>query len=414
MLPLSVSIAEIMLAGALLTKSLQIAQEDKSGEFGLKIFRQPLFWPWMAYLVAALISCLLSINPQRSLSYLNSDFLKASACLFLIASMPYGKSREYILNSYLTGAAAAAAWALGKFAHGLYRLGPNEFIIAGASRTTSTVNPITYGTVLSFAFFLTAALILNSKKEEQKAWRYALLLTTGLALLLNQSYGVYLGCAAVLVLMALFAKANRLKLLVPLLILALLVAPAALLKKSNRFSLLLPQVSIFVKKSAGLEVPTTESAKTSASISMRLDLWKTGLQILKDYPLTGVGPANVRQSFDYYHPQPFIIEHKKVFGFGNLHNLYLHQAAERGLLGLGALLYLFVALLRYAWNLRKRTDSPYTLWAFCMLPGFYLMNISETSFQHALPSLSMCLMLGLAASAAEEERPPSENPPAKL
>ncbi|HOX22664.1 MAG TPA: hypothetical protein PLL10_04305, partial [Elusimicrobiales bacterium] len=101
------------------------------------------------------------------------------------------------------------------------------------------------------------------------------------------------------------------------------------------------------------------------------------------------------------HPAPMSGDGNE-FGLGNIHNLYLQQAAERGLAGLAALLALLGTML-YAgivW-LRRKLDGD-TLWFAAALPAFLVMNLTETSFQHALPAFSVFFAFGAARAAAAD------------
>lgn len=75
---------------------------------------------------------------------------------------------------------------------------------------------------------------------------------------------------------------------------------------------------------------------------------------------------------------------------------------ERGLVGLAALLALmgafFLASLR--WFAKVKDEN--TLWLLAALPAFFLMNMTETSFQHALPAFSLFLAVAAAAASAAE------------
>ena len=79
-----------------------------------------------------------------------------------------------------------------------------------------------------------------------------------------------------------------------------------------------------------------------------------------------------------------------------MHNLYLQQMAERGLLGLAALLALFGGMLALALKNFRAGSNAYTLWALTVLPAYYIMNLTEISFQHI--HTSFAVFLALAAS----------------
>jgi O-antigen ligase len=75
----------------------------------------------------------------------------------------------------------------------------------------------------------------------------------------------------------------------------------------------------------------------------RLDFWWAGAQMVKDHPWLGVGPGHVRLLYSSYrHPEA------RRPSIGHLHSNVVHLAAERGLLGLTAWLWIWVAFLSRA------------------------------------------------------------------
>jgi len=106
----------------------------------------------------------------------------------------------------------------------------------------------------------------------------------------------------------------------------------------------------------------------------------------------------VKKVFKRFHPEPV----GYLDTWGSLHSIYIHQAAERGLLGLGALLLLFAALFLFALRRYRTGPGPYTLWALCALPAYFVMNLTEISFQHVHTSFAIFLALAFAAAAEKE------------
>ena len=75
----------------------------------------------------------------------------------------------------------------------------------------------------------------------------------------------------------------------------------------------------------------------------RLYMWETGLRMLRDAPLLGLGPGAVKRDYAWYkHPA------SGKSGTGHLHSNLVQIAAERGLLGLAAWLWIWVAFFRRA------------------------------------------------------------------
>ncbi len=80
--------------------------------------------------------------------------------------------------------------------------------------------------------------------------------------------------------------------------------------------------------------------KTNRSNSVRIALWHTSLEMLKDNPINGVGYDNYR---DAYLKQYKV---KGVRAFGHAHNNLLNFAAEMGILGLSSFIYLMYIILK--------------------------------------------------------------------
>lgn len=75
----------------------------------------------------------------------------------------------------------------------------------------------------------------------------------------------------------------------------------------------------------------------------RIVMWRTGLAMIKDRPLLGVGPERAGPLFPDY--QPSDIEELPPGFYGHLHNVYVHYAAERGIPAALIVIWLFVQVL---------------------------------------------------------------------
>lgn len=114
-----------------------------------------------------------------------------------------------------------------------------------------------------------------------------------------------------------------------------------------------------------------------ASIPSHFILWKTAIAIFRDHPWTGVGPNNFQLAYPLYHGE--LSANTSVWNAA--HNLYLHQMAERGLLGLAALAAVMAALTIPAWKSVRENPGFESLWAWGGLAAFWVMNLTEVSFQ---------------------------------
>ena len=93
------------------------------------------------------------------------------------------------------------------------------------------------------------------------------------------------------------------------------------------------------------------------SVKSRIGIWQATAKSILKHPLLGVGIGNY----------PLVLGEDIANGKkgASAHNLYLDVAAETGLLGLVALLLIFVEILRRCWKLIKRNG--YMLYVTCFV-----------------------------------------------
>lgn len=112
---------------------------------------------------------------------------------------------------------------------------------------------------------------------------------------------------------------------------------------------------------------------------LRWTLWNAAWRIFKDHPLTGAGPGGFHRLFtSYYLGGPLDGE----IGWASAHNLYLHQLAERGIIGLTALLALAATFLARALRAARGAQDASALWSLAAVVLLLLMSLTETSFQN--------------------------------
>ena len=162
-------------------------------------------------------------------------------------------------------------------------------------------------------------------------------LLTGI--ILSFSRGAWLGTvAAVLVMMLLagrrMARATGVVIVVAVLVLALggaSVLPDVLAKRLTSVTDNLIVTSID-------DTPITDD---NFAVKERTAYWFGGLQMFRDNPLTGVGLGNYGPNYDArYYSAPFLISQVHA------HNYYIHIAAETGVFGLLAYLFLIGGIIR--------------------------------------------------------------------
>lgn len=382
-LPFSVSLIQGGVILFILAGLWRTRRDNNLSLLPAEIKANPLFIPWLIYLAAGIAAAAAGIDPARSFKALNSDLLTAITFMGLTLFMRHAQ-RETALNVYTAAASAAAIMgifqAFNGLAHGL------------DIRAHATNHPVRFGEIMVIALALTLSRLFSgeglSPRLKKVLYSAAALMIS--AIVLSQTRGAYLGTAMVFAALFILKPAYRRDVLC-------VVAAAAVLGLS--LSMLNPRLrykaaSIFM----GANSAVTQTQAPDQSIGTRLILWRTGFKIIKDYPVLGAGPANVKELFPVYCPPPY----PENTVWGSLHNLYIHQTAERGFVGLAALLTLFAAMFITALRAHRASPSAVTAWAIAIMAPYYLMNATEITFQHVHTSYAVLLALAAAIAARKQ------------
>jgi putative inorganic carbon (hco3(-)) transporter len=127
-----------------------------------------------------------------------------------------------------------------------------------------------------------------------------------------------------------------------------------------------------------------DSAATEASVLSnrdRLAMVRSGLRIIKDDPLTGVGPDMVRMVYPQYR-DPQAVQQLN----SHLHNVPLQIAAERGIPALGLWLWFMFTLVQDFVRRRKTTAFPSVAMAAVactvalLAAGLFEYNFGDSEF----------------------------------
>lgn len=363
---------------------------------------------WALFFCAALISALLAADKGRAFGYMPSDLFKCAGFFIFLYALGSKKIKSLSIL-YLAGACAAACYAL------------YQVFWLDWPRAMATVHPVTFGEITAIALTLAVCLMLYAKERREVVCYSAAVTVLSFALLASLSRGAILGFAVsfalVLVLAEKRLRSEAFKIGAILLVLCGLfisIKPEALGRFANPLKKGVAAAPLAVSTQAAavpVAVSTLPAALPAAmpvtavsgqtadtATNTRFELWRTGLYIWRDNPIFGIGASNSGQVFDAYHPGALEGQH----GWSNFHSLYLHHMVERGIFGLLMLLALFAALWELALSSRAKTANAYTLWAAALLPGFFVMNITETSFQHAVVAFSVLFAAGVAAAVSRE------------
>ncbi len=380
----SVTVVQGALFLALLLLLVKKYRENALSGLLPSLYKHTLFMPWMVYLGVCLLTALTAYYPYKGLGQLNSDFLKY-VCLSTLLLAVKKEHLPKISAAYTLAATVAALIGIGEVIWSAYT---GETVL---TRANAFMNAVRYGEVMGIALMLVLSRLIipvqDAFRGENVLYKFAVV-PVFVALVLSQTRGSYLGLAVGLAVMLYFGSPSRKQVLAYSTALAIIGAIVLSMTPAIRHRM----TAMISRDASAMALDSPDTA-----INIRLELWKLGGQMFKAHPALGIGPDNVKKVFKKFHPEPIGYEET----WGSLHNLYIHQAAERGLVGLGALALLFTAFLLFALGNFKAAPGPYTLWALCALPAYYAMNITEISFQHVHTAFAIFMAMAFSSAAKE-------------
>jgi len=123
--------------------------------------------------------------------------------------------------------------------------------------------------------------------------------------------------------------------------------------------------------------PTQEPA-----LSIRLEMWRVALRMIRAHPWVGVGPNNIEEVYDLYLPPGTT----PVEGYhSHFHNDFFQFGAERGLPCLASWVWLMAALGWNAWKIRRRlfaqqwiADAALAGWLAFLAEGCFEFNFGTS------------------------------------
>ena len=134
---------------------------------------------------------------------------------------------------------------------------------------------------------------------------------------------------------------------------------------------------------------------TDPTARERLVMFHVGVQLVREHPVLGVGPGQVKRVYPTYAPPEALRRHT-----GHLHNTPLQIATERGLVGLALWLWIFVAFFVHAGRILRRVpaaaagDRTLVVGAFAATAAFLVSGLFEYNFGD-----TEVLLVALAAMA---------------
>lgn len=277
-----------------------------------------MFWPLAAYALATLVASFFSVD--RSVSFVDSKQLVLLVIVPLTYRLFRGRRALLATDVIITVGAMSAAWGIIQYLILNYdNLGKRPQGALGLYMTYSGLLMLVTCAAVARVMFAT----------HQRIWAALVLPALLLALAFTFTRSAWVGASVGLGILFLLRDFRLIGLLPIVLGAFLMLAPANLTARLySTFSL------------------------TDPSNIDRVAMMKSGWRIIKDDPLTGVGPDMIIQVYPAYRDKSAVNQRTP-----HLHNVPLQIAAERGVPALLVWLWFIVTLVRDFWR-RRHSDQP--------------------------------------------------------
>ena len=308
-LQVSIFVAQVFLA---LTAVLWLILVIRNGE---RIEVPRMFWPLAVYAGWTILAAVLAVD--REVSLRDTKQLVLFAIIPIAYRLLPGRRSLTAIDVIITVGALEAIV-------GIFQYAILNFDNLGRRVQGSLTHYMTYSGVLMLVACAAAARIMF--RREDRVWASLVMPALLVALALTMSRNAWVGVCVGIGLLFLLRDFRLVALLPAAAALFLAVAPAPLTAR--------------LYSSFSLTDPTNRD---------RVAMMRSGVRMIKDHPLTGVGPDGVRLMYPVYRDPS---AEKQLNP--HLHNVPLQIAAERGLPGLAIWIWFIAVLIQ---DLARKTRS---------------------------------------------------------
>ena len=374
-LQVSIAASNILLAvTALLWMALVISRRER-------VEVPSMFWPLALFGALSLAAAVFSIDPGKS--------LRDSRQLLLFAIVPIGyrllAGRRALMAVDIVISVAALSAAIG-----LVQFGILKWDDLGQRPQGALGMYMTYSGQLMLVACLAVARVVFWKHD--RVWPAIVLPALVVALATTASRNAWVGACTGIAILLLMRDLRLIGLLPVIAAVFIALAPAQL---TDRF------YAMFQIREQARQTATTEASVRSNQD--RVAMIRSGIRIIKDYPLTGVGPDMVMDVYPVYRDKSAVNQLNP-----HLHNVPLQIAAERGLPALAVWLVFVIALIRDFIRQRRNAalrflpNAGIAIVAAMFAAGMFEYNFGDSEFL-----MLFLLLVTLPYAALRNGEPPA-------
>ncbi|HEX9160548.1 MAG TPA: O-antigen ligase family protein [Thermoanaerobaculia bacterium] len=296
-----IALSELAVAATLFAVGVALKRREIRPSFHI------LYFPLALYGVISTVSAIAN-HATMHLFGESALWLKMAifpAALILFREVP--RSRDLALRAQIVFAVAMAGYGIFQY-----------FVLQQRDLEHRITGPSTHVMTYSGMLLPVSLLIVVLAMRRRSVWLFACGAVVSFALLLTFTRSVWLGWIVALFAVLLLNRSMWIAFALPLLIFSITFMPEAMFGRL---------VSSFdVKQSSNLD---------------RIRMAEAGIEMIKDHPVLGVGPANVKEIYPLYRKAD-----APRFRPPHLHNNIIQLWAERGIVAVAAYLILLALFLR--------------------------------------------------------------------
>jgi putative inorganic carbon (HCO3(-)) transporter len=157
-------------------------------------------------------------------------------------------------------------------------------------------------------------------------------------------------------------------------------------------------VAFFLVEPLRLRILSIFAGREDSSNNFRINVWEAVFKMIRDYPLTGIGPGN--EAFNKVYPRYMNSRYPALSAY----SIFLEHLVEMGYLGLGCFLWLIVVTFDRGirqLNLLRRRGNLQGFWlmaALAAVAGMLVQGLFDTVWYRPQVNLLWWLMLAIVAS----------------
>jgi putative inorganic carbon (HCO3(-)) transporter len=355
------------------------------------------------FLLVNMISTVLSFHWGLSFKALLGKQLKFLVVFFMVTeTINTDKRLKHFLFVLLGSSIFIAADAVIQYVRGVDLIRGIPF----GRLSAAFVNPNGFaGWLLILIFILIGGVFVRDSKF--LGWRIKSLfagafMVLSVCLLLTYSRGAWLGAVVGALFFCQYAFRKISLRQKEVAVLAVVVLLTGMLIFSHRMIMLIDRSGNFQTKfgeTLGQRIKSIPDSNAT-STAIRIKLWKEALHIWKDFPLTGSGLNTYARISPQY----------KSCAEGGIypHNSFLQMAAETGVLGLGAFLWVLFVFFKEGWQHIERYKSFLVLGLLSGILAFLVHSFVDSNLYQLQLVVLFWFMMGLTVAIMKLEQDGSE------